>query len=74
MVLGKYVICRSECHGIKIRISSFFAQRFQDCQASVIEESLDIGIESASFRYLISWLTTELSVLLNLDEQVMHTI
>lgn len=42
-----------------------------DClQESVIEEALENGLDSMSFCSLVNWLTGELGVLLNLDEQV----
>lgn len=42
-----------------------------DClQEYVIEEVLENGLESKSFCSLVKWLTGELGVLLNLDEQV----
>lgn len=42
-----------------------------DClQASVVDELLENGVNSTSFRSLITWITNELGGLLDLDEQV----
>lgn len=39
-------------------------------QASVVDELLENGINSAAFRALVTWITNELGGLLDLDEQV----
>lgn len=39
-------------------------------QASVVDELLENGVNSAAFRSLITWITNELGSLLDLDEQV----
>lgn len=45
--------------------------RYQEgLQSSAIENILEDGINSKSFRSLIFWVTNELGALLNLDEQV----
>lgn len=42
-----------------------------DClQPDVVNEILDNGVDSSAFRLLITWITTELGSLLDLDEQV----
>lgn len=41
-------------------------------QASIVDELLENGVNSAAFRSLITWITNELGSLLDLDEQVAH--
>lgn len=47
-----------------------FSYQGECLQTAVMEDVLEHGVNSTAFRSLVTWLTNDLGVLLDLDEQV----